>query len=229
MGTVLKRAAGASEKEERRRAILDRAEVLFRERDFDEIKMTDLAEGLGLAKGTLYLYFPSKESLFMALLGELLEASFGYLAGMEVPDDAGSEALIEATARAISAGISADPVLPRLLAELHTVLERNAPYEEALAFKRRLAAQIGKAGAGVAAAIPPLSEGDGTRFLLYVYAQVVGLVGQSDLSPFMRKICAESGLELFRLDFEEALRESTRAMLAGLLETARRRGQGAGT
>jgi AcrR family transcriptional regulator len=228
MRAILKRAAGASEKEERRRAILDRAEVLFRERDFDEIKMSDLAEGLGLAKGTLYLYFPSKESLFMALLGELLEASFDFLAEMKVPDEAGSEALVEATSRAISAGIAADPVLPRLLAELHTVLERNAPYEEALAFKRRLADQIGRAGAGVAAAIPPLSEADGTRFLLYVYAQVVGLVGQSDLSPFMRKIRAESGLELFRLDFEEALCESTRAMLAGLLETARRRGQGAG-
>jgi AcrR family transcriptional regulator len=228
MNASMKRAAGATEKEERRRAILERAEVLFRERDFDEIKMTDLAAGLGLAKGTLYLYFPSKESLFLALLGEMLDASFAYISGMEAPGGAGrsADAAVEAAARAIASGIAADSVLPRLLAELHVVLERNAPYEEALAFKRRLAAAIAKAGAGVAAALPPLAEADGVRFLLYVYAQVVGLVGQTELSPFMRKLCAEPGLELFKLDFEEALFESSRAMLAGILKAARGRGRG---
>jgi len=220
---MVKRAAGATEKEARRRAILNRAEALFRERDFDEIKMTDLAAGLGLAKGTLYLYFPTKESLFMALLGEMIEASFEGLEKMEAPD--GAEAMVDAIAAATAAAMAADPVLPRLLAHLHVVLERNAPYEEALAFKRRLAASIGRAGAGIAAAIPPLSERDGVRYLLQVYAQVVGLAGLTELSPFMRKVCAEPGLELFKLGFEEALRESARAMLAGLVSAARERGR----
>jgi AcrR family transcriptional regulator len=218
----MKRAVGVSEKEERRQAILARAEDLFRERDFEEIRMSDIAASLGLAKGTLYLYFPSKESLFMTLLGALLDEAFGSLATM---DASGGDA-IESVARAISSGMAADPVLPRLLAELHVVLERNAPYEDALAFKRRLAASIGAAGAGLAAAVPPLTEDDGVRFILYVYAQVVGLVGQSELSPFMRRVCAEPGLGLFKLDFEESVRDSARALLAGLVDAARRRGRG---
>ncbi len=229
----MKRAAGSTEKEERRKSILDRAELLFRERDFDEIKMSDLAASLGLAKGTLYLYFPSKESLFLALLGDLLDASFEGLAAIrgvsegESEPEAEEEAVVESAARAIASGIAADPILPRLLAELHSVLERNAPYEEALAFKRRLASAISLAGEGLAAALPPLSARDGVRFLLHVYAQVVGLVGQSELSPFMRRLCAEPGLGLFKLDFEEALFESARAMLAGILKTAREGAQGA--
>jgi len=118
--------------------------------------------------------------------------------------------------------------LPRLLSMLHTVLERRAPYEDALAFKRRLAPAIAGAGAGIAAALPPLSDEEGLRFILFVYALVVGLAGQSDLSPFMRKVCAEPGLGLFMLDFEKALYESSRAMLAGMLTAARRREQGEG-
>jgi AcrR family transcriptional regulator len=221
----MKRAAGATEKEERRQAILRGAEVLFRERDFEEIRMSDLAASLGLAKGTLYLYFPQKESLFMTLLGERLDAALGDLMAA-IKDGGEGEDAIEPIARAIAAGIAADPVLPRLLAELHVVLERNVRYEEALAFKRRLAAAIEAAGSGVAAALPPLAEEDGVRFFLQVYAQVVGLAGFSDLSPFMRKICAEPGLGLFKLEFEGALRESARAMLAGRLESARGRGSG---
>jgi AcrR family transcriptional regulator len=221
----MKRAAGPTDKEERRQAILRGAEVLFRERDFEEIRMSDLAASLGLAKGTLYLYFPQKESLFMALLGERLDAALdGLRETMKPLGTAASEDGVDRISSAIAAGIAADHALPRLLAELHVVLERNVPYEEALAFKRRLAAAIGAAGAGVAAALPPLTEEDGVRFFLQVYAQVVGLAGLSDLSPFMRKIGAEPGLGLFRLDFEETLVESARALLAGQLETARGRG-----
>ena len=58
--------------------------LLGRDALFQEIpgRGLALAAGLGLAKGTLYLYFPSKESLFLALLGELLDAS--NLDGMEL-------------------------------------------------------------------------------------------------------------------------------------------------
>jgi AcrR family transcriptional regulator len=221
----MKRAAGPLDKEERRQEILRGAEILFRERDYDQIRMNDLAASLGLAKGTLYLYFPQKESLFMALLGDRLDAALGGLMeAIKEPGEGAGEDGVERIAAAIAAGIAEDPALPRLLAELHVVLERNVPYEEALAFKRRLAAAIGAAGVGVAAALPPLREEDGVRFFLQVYAQVVGLAGLSDLSPFMRKISAEPGLGLFRMDFEDALAESARAMLDGRLRTARGRG-----
>jgi hypothetical protein len=58
---------------------------------------------------------------------------------------------------------------------------------------------------------------------LYVYAQVVGLASLTDLSPFMRKVGAQPGLELYKLGFEDALRDSSRAMLAGLVQAARER------
>ncbi|AIQ35025.1 MULTISPECIES: TetR/AcrR family transcriptional regulator [Paenibacillus] len=48
-------------------AILDAAYELFGSGGFYETKMSEIAEQAGIAKGTVYLYFKSKEELFMAV------------------------------------------------------------------------------------------------------------------------------------------------------------------
>jgi AcrR family transcriptional regulator len=51
-----------------RRAILDSAEKVFRSEGFADAKMAKIARQAGVAAGTLYNYFDSKESIFRALL-----------------------------------------------------------------------------------------------------------------------------------------------------------------
>lgn len=65
--------------EARRRQLLDAALELFASRGYDETGVGDIADGAGLAVGTVYLYFPSKEHILDALhrrwhegLGEIL-------------------------------------------------------------------------------------------------------------------------------------------------------------
>lgn len=48
-------------------AILDAAYELFGSGGFYETKMSEVAEHAGIAKGTVYLYFKSKEDLFTAV------------------------------------------------------------------------------------------------------------------------------------------------------------------
>lgn len=55
------------EKKQRRNDIIAVAEKLFFDRDYDSVSMDDIAKEIGLGKGTLYLYFKSKESLFYAV------------------------------------------------------------------------------------------------------------------------------------------------------------------
>jgi TetR/AcrR family transcriptional regulator len=63
------------EKEQRKNAILDAAEKLFFSRGFDSVSMEELAKEVELGKGTLYLYFKNKDSLFFAItLRKLREA-----------------------------------------------------------------------------------------------------------------------------------------------------------
>lgn len=54
-------------KSEVREKIIDAAIVSFAETGFDRTKMEDIAKRLDLSKGTIYLYFSSKEELFLAI------------------------------------------------------------------------------------------------------------------------------------------------------------------
>jgi AcrR family transcriptional regulator len=212
---MAKRASGEREKEERRASILALADRLCREKSYEEIKMAELAAELGLAKGTLYLYFPSKESLFLALLSERLNAAWDRV----LSHLSGESGIVttESVARETAAALAADLALPRLLAIVHAVLEKNVPYEEAVAYKRRLAEFIEKAGTELSLRLPELSLDASRRFFLYLYAEIAGLVQLTDISHFMVKIGAEPGLGLFSLHFEDSLRDAARILLAGLI------------
>lgn len=56
------------EKEHRRGEIIDVAEKLFFRKGYDGVSMDDVAREAELAKGTLYIYFKNKESLYFAVV-----------------------------------------------------------------------------------------------------------------------------------------------------------------
>lgn len=55
------------EKEQRRNDIIDAAEKVFFSRGLDNATMDEIAEEAELSKGTIYLYFKSKEELLFAI------------------------------------------------------------------------------------------------------------------------------------------------------------------
>lgn len=61
------------EKEARRSAILDAAEAVFMDKGFNAATMDDIAKRAELAKGTVYLYYRSKEELQLGLVHRGLE------------------------------------------------------------------------------------------------------------------------------------------------------------
>lgn len=60
--------------ERKRKAILDAALTVFSRKGHAEASVDDVAEQAGIAKGTLYLYFRSKEELYLAALVSDLRA-----------------------------------------------------------------------------------------------------------------------------------------------------------
>ena len=50
----------------RREEILDTAVLQFAKQGFANTEMQELADSVGVGKGTLYRYFPSKRELFLA-------------------------------------------------------------------------------------------------------------------------------------------------------------------
>ncbi len=58
------------EESAKRRQILEGARAVFLEQGFDAASMGDIARGAGVSKGTLYVYFDSKEELFQTIVEE---------------------------------------------------------------------------------------------------------------------------------------------------------------
>ena len=61
------------EKLARKEAIMDKAKKIFFEKGFQTTTMDQIAKAAELSKGTLYLYFPTKEELYVSILLEGIE------------------------------------------------------------------------------------------------------------------------------------------------------------
>ena len=81
----------ARRKEERSPEILDAALACFSEKGFAATRMDDVAARAGISKGTIYLYFDSKEALFKALARGSIGAQIG-MARRLIADFEGSSA-----------------------------------------------------------------------------------------------------------------------------------------
>ena len=55
---------------DKRRQIIEGARAVFLAHGFDAASMSDIARTAGVSKGTLYVYFDSKEALFQAIVHE---------------------------------------------------------------------------------------------------------------------------------------------------------------
>jgi AcrR family transcriptional regulator len=98
----------------RREEILDEATQLFAERGYEGTSMSDLAERVGLRKASLFHHFTSKDVLYAAVLGRLLES-----VGQSIARSALAPGTFEERAAALSDAITdllgAEPFAARLL------------------------------------------------------------------------------------------------------------------
>jgi AcrR family transcriptional regulator len=81
-----RRKASPEATDERRRIILAAALEVFSRHGFAAARLDDVAAQAGVAKGTLYLYFPNKQTLFKELIRSYLSPLFERLAQDTLPD-----------------------------------------------------------------------------------------------------------------------------------------------
>jgi AcrR family transcriptional regulator len=68
-----------SDRQAKLQAILDAALDVFLEKGFAEARLDDVAARAGVAKGTIYLYVPSKQALFEALVRSGIGGAIGMI------------------------------------------------------------------------------------------------------------------------------------------------------
>ncbi len=207
------RARSASDKGTRRRHLLDAAEAMLGERPYEGLTTAEVAEAAGLSKASAYTYFPTKESLFLALLERSLER---WLTSLEA--DLGRRARTpRAFARRLAESLAPETGLRALLGRLHSTLESNVPDEGILAFKRFLATIVDRGGALVETALPALPRGAGPRVVLTLHALVIGVGSLSSRTPNVdRALAADPALaQRFEVDFATELAALLEVILTG--------------
>jgi len=79
--------------EERKAQIINAAEDVFAQKGFDEARMDDIAKKTGLSKGTLYLYYKSKDDLIIAILDRIFQREFKALEKSDLSEISATDAI----------------------------------------------------------------------------------------------------------------------------------------
>lgn len=209
---IKRRAINDDQKEERRQAILDAAWQLFQQNPYDAVNILDVAKAINLAKGTVYVYFKTKEALFLAIHMQQFEAWFDAV-DAALPDTRGVDAVVSLFTQTLVSR----PHLTRLFAILHTTLEHNIDYDLALNFKQMLYQRIGHTGALLENALDFLQPGEGVQVLMDAYAITIGVQHMADSAPVVDAVMSDHPeLAAFKVAFEQGFSGLFRTYLIGL-------------
>ena len=195
-----RRAMDERAKKARRAEIITAAFTLLQDtEDYDAVTMARIAKEAGVAKGTLYLYFETKEELFMEAMGDAIGDWFEtWIEQIEaLPSPASNEDVVH-----VMAALSDDPMLGLLFTKAYTTIEPNISAEVATRFKRRLRDNLLPLGELLERKLEVLSEpGDGFRFLMCINAVFLGVHQLTTPAPAAKKALQAIDLAMFRLDF----------------------------
>ena len=132
-----KRARSAEQKELRRLAVLKAAEAYFHEVGYEAFSMAQLAKKTGVAKGTLYLYFNTREELFLTLYEQsLIRWSQAFIANLS------ASMTSKAYAQALYLTAIADGTFLPLLIRLEHLIEHNVAIPRLIESKRAFIRQV---------------------------------------------------------------------------------------
>lgn len=209
------RATAPEAKSERRASILDAAVGLLREAPLGAFSVEALAHRAGLAKGTVYLYFGTREEVLLAVHAEHAQHLFDVLERALAAPKADTRRIT----RAVVNHLKGHPEFLPLAATCRSMLETNIGLEAALAFKLNIGARLGRLGARVEALYPRLPRGQGVTLLMASYGLMLGLWQIAEPPECLAAAMALPEMRMFRITFETQLSTA----LVDLWEGATRR------
>ncbi|WP_327099278.1 TetR/AcrR family transcriptional regulator [Nocardia vinacea] len=125
------RAARERSNTDRHRALLDAAARVFAERGYEKTTVADITSAAGVSRATMYVYFASKDEIFLALAARVRD---DFLAAQEPDIDTDDpRVMLAATIDAFAAAVgNAGPML-RLIDERGAVDDRVAVLAQEIA------------------------------------------------------------------------------------------------
>jgi AcrR family transcriptional regulator len=216
---IRQRAIQAEDKRERHDAILDAAEQVLMKAPDRVASVAEVADHAGLAKGTVYLYFPSKEELLLAVHERRIDGFFRNVIALV---ESGTPVTIDAMFALTRAHLVEPPLFLPLASRCFALMAHSIPIETAKAFKLRMAARLERAGAGLERHFPTLPPSGGVALLRRSYALILGLWHMSATAGGEATHCAMPGpgaSPVFAWSYPTELDVALRALWQGMIGT----------
>lgn len=214
-----RRATSQEQKNAKRETILGAARDLYRTRQYDEVDVATIAVESGIAKGTVYLYFRTKEEIFVELYRQAYADWLTALkSGLAEPSIRHS---IPKVVDLIGRTLADRPEMLDLIAILHTRLEQKITPEQALALKLEMKESIDELGPILEEQLGFLLPGEGAMLLLRTEALIIGLSHLADPAPAVAEVIARDDMTMFRVDLPHAIGEMLMVMMMGLKSRGR--------
>ena len=208
------RALAVEDKEERKQELLDAVEKLYLKHPDRMPNVSEVADQAGLAKGTVYLYFPTKEDMLLELHQRHVTHYFTQL--MKLLSVAGPLTFDDVFA-VTRDHLIRTPGYLALSSHCFAQMERETPFESAVAFKAGVARTLQHAGAALERHFPALGEGGGVRILLHSYGLICGLWQLLHPNERFEKALSRPELAILKRDYEKEIETALRALWTGLL------------
>lgn len=138
-------ASPSREREQRRAQILAVATEVFAEKGYHDARIDDIVVGAGIARGTFYLYFSDKRSIFEELVDGFLARLDASIERIELTDNAPRHMNeIAENLRRVFARFAAEPAMARIL--LSAAVGIDADFDrKLLAFYDEVTAMLSRA------------------------------------------------------------------------------------
>lgn len=182
-----KQARQPEDKAARRQTILEAAERLYLLHGIEKVTIARVAREASLAKGTIYIYFPTKEAIFIELLLAHLSEWFDVFT-QQLQSSPRWDA--PTLSQMLAGHLDERPMLVRLLALMHIVLEKNLDVETMVSFKRRLIDSMNQVTQTLCDHVDGLTETSAGMFMLEVHAIIVGVGQMTQHSPIHDEVVA---------------------------------------
>ena len=213
--TEFKRARGAKEKEVRRKAILQSAISLYQKHPGALPTTAQIGKDAGVAKGTLYLYFRSKEEIFLALLEDF------HMSWLKTFHKHGKldEAIMLTLLDNSCSYMEENPVFMQLASMSTSVIEQNVDSKVLLAHKNEQAKATREAARSISMMESGLSEEEAASLIIRSYALLLGLWQISHPTENIAKVLMSPSLQILRPDFSTSARHALQQLWRATLAT----------
>jgi AcrR family transcriptional regulator len=210
-----RRARAPEDKTERRAAIVRAAADLARKDPACSCSVEQLARKAGLAKGTVYLYFGSREEVLLAVHEKQTHELFDVVERALAAPNPTADSVVRTGLRYLKAHAEFYP----LAANCRGMRDSKVSTQAALAFKLGLAARLDALGRRIEQLYPGMRPGEGAALLMNSYAMIIGLWQQADPPLSLRAVMHRPEMSIFKIDFDKQLA----AAVLDLWEAAARR------